>query len=99
MEFTQPVKRCPKGHIIPDGDNPMDKDGKPLAIKDKRTGEMVLAPRTKPMIGCPICAKEVEVPAGVARLSNPPARLAKGEVVDEQTTIREITGPIPMLHL
>ena len=45
---------------MPDGDNPMDKDGKPLVIKDKRTGEMVLARRTKPMIGCPVCAKQIE---------------------------------------
>ncbi len=99
MEFTQPEKRCPKGHLIPDGDNPTDKDGKPLAIRDPRTHEMVLAPRTKPMICCPECAKAVEAPAGVARLFTPPPRLAKGEVVKEQTTIREILGPVPMFHL
>ena len=99
MEFTQPEKRCPKGHLIPDGDYPLDELGKPLAVKDERTGKMVVAHRTKPMIGCPECAKAVEVPAGVARLSTPPPRLAKGEVVKEQTTIREILGPVPMFHL
>jgi hypothetical protein len=99
MEFTQTEKRCPKGHLITDGDNPRDAEGLPLAIKDKRTGKMVLAPRTKPMIGCPECAKAVEVPAGVARLSTPPPRFAKGEVVKEQTTICEILGPVPMFHL
>ena len=99
MEFTQPEKRCPKGHLITDGDNPKDKDGLPLAIKDKRAGEMVLAPRSKPMIGCAECAKAVEVPDGVRRLIDPPKRLRKGEVVKEQTTIREILGPVPMFHL
>lgn len=99
MEFTQAVKKCPKGHIIPDGDYPLDELGEPLAVKDKRTGEMVLAHRTKPMICCPECAKAVEVPAGVARLFTPPPRLAKGEVVKEQTTIREILGEVPMFHL
>ena len=98
MEFTQPEKYCPKGHLIPDGDNPKDEDGRSLAVKGKRTGEMVLAPRTKAMIACPECAKAAEVPAGVARLSAPPPRLARGEVAKEQTTIREIMGPIPMLH-
>ena len=99
MEFTQPEKRCPKGHLITDGDNPRDAEGLPLAIKDPRTGEMVLAPRTKPMICCPECAKAVEIPDNVARLLTPPKRLAKGEVVKEQTTIREILGPVPMFHL
>ena len=99
MEFTQPEKRCPKGHLITDGDNPKDKDGNRLAIKDKRTGKINLAPLTKPMICCPECAKAVEVPDGVARLSAPPPRLAKGEVVKEQTTIRDILGPVPMFHL
>lgn len=99
MEFTQPEKRCPKGHLITDGDNLRDKDGNPLAVRDKRTGKRVLAPRSKPMICCPECAKAVEVPAGVARLFTPPPRLAKGEVVKEQTTISEILGPVPMFHL
>ena len=99
MEFTQPEKRCPKGHLITDGDYPLDELGKPLAVKDKRTGEMVLARRTKPMIGCAECAKAIEVPAGVARLVTPPPRFARGEVVKEQTTIREILGPVPMFHL
>ncbi len=99
MEFTQQPKYCPKGHLITDGDNPKDTEGLPLAIKDKRTGEMVLAPRTKPLIGCPECAKAVEVPAGVARLLTPTMRLAKGEVAKEQTTILEILGPVPMLRI
>ena len=93
MEFTQPAKYCPKGHLIPDSGYVRNKDG---SIRTKPNGNAITC---APKIGCPICAEATEIPPGVMRVIDPPKRLRKGEVVDEQTTIREILGPVPMFHL
>ena len=93
MEFTQPEKRCPKGHLIPDSGYVRNKDG---SIRRKLDGNAIT---TAPQLICQVCAEAAEVPEGVRRIIDPPKRLRKGEVVKEQTTIREIMGPIRMLHL
>ena len=93
MEFTQPEKRCPKGHLIPDSGYVHNKDG---SIRRKQDGNAITS---APQLLCQVCAESVDVPDGVKRIIDPPKRLRKGEVVKEQTTIREILGPVPMFHL